>query len=266
MPNGRGTFWLILGCLLFGAQILPLRQSSLPAQARLELRDLLETVALAGETHHVQGIEVEGSRLWVSSVDRKARRGLLLQYKIPEGTLVHSAQVQQGVRFHPGGISVEGDSIWVPVAEYVRNSTTTVQKRSKQSLELESEFEVADHIGAIAVVPEGLLGANWDARDFYLWDKQGNQLRKFANPHPVAIQDMKFIAGRLVAGGLLLGEGTGVVDWLEWPSLKLTRRISTGKTDRGIAYTNEGMTVRDGKLWVLPEDAPSRLFVFRLSQ
>jgi hypothetical protein len=174
-------------------------------------------------------------------------------------------EIQQGSRYHPGGISPDGDSLWIPVAEYVRNSTTTIQKRNKHTLQLEAEFEVADHIGSVAVVPEGLLGANWDARDFYVWDKQGRLLRKFANPYPVAIQDMKFIAGRLVAGGLL-ADGSGVVDWLEWPSLKLARRISTRRTNRGVAYTNEGMTVHEGKLWLLPEDAPSRLFVFRLPQ
>jgi hypothetical protein len=29
-------------------------------------------------------------------------------------------------------------------------------------------------------------------------------------------------------------------------------------------YTNEGMTLRDGVLYLLPEDEPSRLFRFRL--
>jgi hypothetical protein len=76
---------------------------------------------------------------------------------------------------------------------------------------------------------------------------------------------MKFSGGKLVVGGNVAG-GSGVVDWLEWPSLKRTRRITTGRTDRGVPYTNEGMTIRDGKLWLLPEDAPSRLFVFRLPE
>jgi len=251
------------GGVFIGIQFLIASQALLSGQAKLESLDLLETLELAGETHHVQGIEVEGPRLWLTAVDREGKRGLIFQYKLPGKEPQQVIEVQQGSRYHPGGISADGESLWIPVAEYVRNSTSTVQKRNKQTLQLEAEFEVADHIGAVAVIPEGLLGANWDARDFYVWDKQGRPLRKFANPYPVAIQDMKFIEGRLVVGGLLADQ-SGVVDWLEWPSLKLTRRITTGRTDRGVTYTNEGMTIRDGKLWLLPEDAPSRLFVFRL--
>lgn len=261
--DGHRIFLLILGYVLLGIQMLIAQEGVVRGQATLESLELLDTLALAGETHHVQGIEVDGAQLWVTSVDRKEKRGLVFRYKLPEGDLLRSAEIEQGARYHPGGISADGNSLWVPVAEYVRNSTTVVQRRNKQTLELEAEFEVADHIGAIAVTPEGLLGANWDGRDFYVWNKQGRQLRKFANPYPVAIQDMKFIEGRLVVGGLL-AERSGVVDWLEWPSLKLSRRIATGQTDRGVAYTNEGMTMREGKLWLLPEDAPSRLFVFRL--
>jgi hypothetical protein len=252
--------------LFLGIQILIGSQSPVSAQSRVEGSDLLETVALEGDTHHVQGIEVDGPRLWLTSVDTKEKRGFIFQYQLPGGELVRSAEIHQGARYHPGGISAAAGSIWIPVAEYVRNSTTIVQRRNQQTLQLESQFEVADHIGALAVTPEGLLGANWDGRDFYLWDQQGRLLRKFANPHPVAIQDMKFLEGRLVVGGLLLADRSGVVDWLAWPSLKLTRRMTTGQTDRGVAYTNEGMTLREGKLWLLPEDAPSRLFVFRLAQ
>ncbi len=43
----------------------------------------------------------------------------------------------------------------------------------------------------------------------------------------------------------------------------LVKRISTGKTDRGILYTNEGMTIHDGKLNLLPEDGHSRLLYLR---
>jgi Family of unknown function (DUF6454) len=265
IPNGQGIFLLIRFLVFIAIQIVIPPPGIASAQERLADADLLETVELAGETHHVQGIDVDRTRLWVTSVDSKQKRGLILLYELPEKEPRRVMEIQQGSRFHAGGFSADGDSLWIPVAEYVRGSTSIVQQRNKQTLQLESEFEVADHIGAIAVVPEGLLGANWDANDFYVWDKHGRLQRKFANPHPVAIQDMKFVDGRLVVGGLL-ADRSGVVDWLEWPSLKLSRRITTGPTDRGVSYTNEGMTVRGGKLWLLPEDAPSRLFVFRLSK
>jgi hypothetical protein len=264
IANGAGAILVVLFLALFDIQGIA-QQAPLSGQSRLEALDLVDAVALAGDTHHVQGIEVSGSQVWVTSVDRSQKRGFLFLYGLPAKEPLLTTEVQQESQYHPGGLSADGDSLWIPVAEYVRNSTTTIQKRNKQTLQLEFEFEVADHIGALAVTPEGLLGANWDAQDFYVWDRQGRLLRKFANPTSVAIQDMKFIDGRLVVGGLL-PDRSGVVDWMEWPSLRLIRRISTGRTDRGVTYTNEGMAIHDGKLWLLPEDAPSRLFIFRLAE
>jgi hypothetical protein len=37
-----------------------------------------------------------------------------------------------------------------------------------------------------------------------------------------------------------------------------------GLTDRGVRFSNEGMAIRDGILFLLPEDDPSRLFRYRL--
>jgi len=72
---------------------------------------------------------------------------------------------------------------------------------------------------------------------------------------------MKFAGSQLVASGLL-PDGSGAIDWLEYPSLRLLRRVAMGRTSRGIAYTNEGMTVRGNRVFLLPEDGPSRLFEF----
>ena len=157
----------------------------------------------------------------------------------------------------------DGDSLWIPVAEYARESSAIIQQRSKNTLELKSQFHVPDHIGAIAVTPEGLVGANWDARDLYVWDRTGRQIRKVPNPSEVAFQDMKFDRGKLVGSGLQRDK-SGAMVWMNWPSLQIIRRVVVGQTDRGVAYTHEGMTIRDRKLWLLPEDGPSRLFVFQI--
>ena len=74
---------------------------------------------------------------------------------------------------------------------------------------------------------------------------------------------MKFSDGHVAAAGLLANR-EGAVDWLEFPSMKLVRRLEVGKTSRGVALTHEGMAIRGGKLYFLPEDAPSRLFTFDL--
>ena len=45
---------------------------------------LSQTIPLVGETFHVQGIDVGGSRLWVTAVDRITKRGLLFEYKLQQ--------------------------------------------------------------------------------------------------------------------------------------------------------------------------------------
>ena len=245
-------------------RIIAILALALLADAAPEDRLSLEkTIAVAGETFHVQGIDVDGSRLWITSVDIKTKRGFLLEYKLPEGSLVRSVEIQDGLRFHPGGLMAQGDSLWIPVAEYKKESTSTIQLRSKRTLELQSQFHVEDHIGAIAVTPDGIVGANWDARSLYVWDRKGKQIRKVPNPSQIALQDMKFDNGNIVGGGLR-ADKSGSIVWMDWPSLRVTKVVAVGRTDRGAAYTHEGMAIRDSKLWVLPEDAPSRLFVFRL--
>ena len=47
-------------------------------------------------------------------------------------------------------------------------------------------------------------------------------------------------------------------------TLAIIRRIVTGATERGVPFTNEGMTVRGGTLYLLPEDDDSRLFQYKL--
>jgi hypothetical protein len=223
----------------------------------------VRTIELRGETHHVQGIDLDETRLWITSVDKDAKKGYLHEFALPSGELRRTVEVGMGERFHPGGMTRDGESLWIPVAEYRRESSATIQKRNARTLALEAQFEVADHIGCIAAGPDFLIGGNWDSRMFYVWDKQGKLLRKAANPTPNGYQDLKFAERRLVGGGLLPGK-VGAVDWLEWPSLKLMRRVDAGKTSRGVPYTNEGMAIRGDRLMLLPEDGPSRLFEFRV--
>lgn len=230
---------------------------------RLATLALLGVTLLEGPSHHVQGIDVEGATLWVSAVDRAARRGTLTRHDLATGARLASVAVHDGDRYHPGGLQVAGDALWVPVAEYRRASTTWVQKRDKRTLALLAQFEVADHIGCLAVQGDLLWGGNWDSTHFYRWRHDGTLIDRRQNPTGVRYQDLKFAGGQLVASGLG-GPERGSIDWLDPGTLQVTRRVVTGATDRGVAYTHEGMAVRDGVLYLLPEDEPSRLFRFKL--
>jgi len=223
----------------------------------------VRTIELKGQTHHVQGIDLDATRLWVTSVDKDAKKGYLHEFALPSGELRRTVEVGAGERFHPGGMSRDGESLWLPVAEYRRESSAIIERRNAKTLQLEMQFQVADHIGCVAAGPDFVVGGNWDSRLFYVWDKKGKLLRKVGNPAGNGYQDLKFVDGKLIGGGLLPGK-VGAVDWLEWPSLRLERRVHAGKTDRGVPYTNEGMAVREDRVFLLPEDGPSRLFEFRV--
>ena len=120
----------------------------------------------------MRGIDVERGVLWVSSVDAATRVGYLSRLALPSGRLLNQVQVQDGQRFHPGGLTLDGDSIWVPVAEYDRDGPTTIERRDKRTLALISRFAVNDHIGCLAAGKDGLVGGNWDGR-LYLLPEDG---------------------------------------------------------------------------------------------
>ena len=218
-------------------------------------------LSLQGETNHVQGIDTDGTHLWVTSVDRPSRKGFLRVFSLSDGHLEKTLELQDGDRFHPGGIAADAKSVWIPVAEYRASSTAIIQQRNKLTLELEFQFSVPDHIGCVAVTPEFIIGGNWDSRDFYVWDHRGKLIRKVASKTANAYQDLKFVAGHVVASGTLAG-ANGAIDWLTPDSFRLERRLEVPNTDHGAPFTREGMTIFNDRLWLLPEDAPSRLFVF----
>lgn len=223
----------------------------------------LSVTELENRTHHVQGIVVDGPSLWVSSVSKQQRAGYLHQFEVETGRHLATETIHDGDRFHPGGIDQDVDALWMPVAEYRKLSSSTVMRIDKKSRKVLKSFEVPDHIGCVAVSGDTLIGGNWDSREFYYWDLDGNLIEKKTNPNRVAYQDLKLQDGMLLASGNISQE-EGAIDWLDPKTLQLRERILSGKTDRGVRFTNEGMAVVNGKLYLLPEDGPSRLFVFRL--
>jgi hypothetical protein len=224
---------------------------------------LLSVLPIQPPSHHVQGIDIDGGVLWVTAVDRASRTGFLSRYDLATGRRLASVEVHDGERFHPGGIQIDGDSVWVPVAEYRRASSTWIQRRNKATLALVAQFDVADHIGCVAVADGVIWGGNWDSTHLYRWRLDGTLIDKRVNPTGTKYQDIKIVDGQLVAAGLT-GPGEGAIEWVDLTTLEVARRIVTGTTDRGVPYSNEGMTIRGGSLYLLPEDERSRLFRFKL--
>ena len=62
--------------------------------------------------------------------------------------------------------------------------------------------------------------------------------------------------------------GAGTVDWLDRETLAQRRRLAVGRMDGGGVWTQEGMALKDGRLYLLPEDGSdggARLYVFDLT-
>lgn len=218
-------------------------------------------VNLAAALDHPQGLaaSADGTTWYVSAVHRKEQKGVLVAVRAGDGSLVRQVEVQEGARYHPGGLGRLGDTLWLPVAEYRRASSSVVQARDAATFALRSSFGVDDHIGAVAVTTHGLIGCNWDARVFYGWSVDGRQTQRIEHLGAARYQDLHWMGDALLAGGLL-GE-SGVIDRLGWPSLDLEERIVVGATDRGVVLTHEGMTIAGDEVLLMPEDDPSRVFV-----
>jgi hypothetical protein len=60
----------------------------------------------------------------------------------------------------------------------------------------------------------------------------------------------------------VLPDHSGAIDWIEFPSFRLVRRVKVANTERHVPFTREGMAIRGKQLLLLPEDEPSRLFIF----
>lgn len=243
--------------------MIALVMAALLMQARLDSMRLERVIPLVAALDHVQGVDVEGGRAWVSSVDRTAKKGWLHVFDLATGKAIARTEVQMGGMYHPGGIALDGEFLWVPVAEYDRDGPSVIQKRGKRTLKLVSAFQVEDHIGCVASEGRFLVGGNWDATLIYRWSLDGMEQARRENTHGTRYQDLKWADGLLIGGGLR-GRDEGAVDWIDIDMMRPVRSMAVGKTDRGVVFTHEGMAVRNGKLYLLPEDGPSRLFVFTL--
>ena len=220
---------------------------------------------LNGRVYHVQGLDLDSEHIWITSVDAPNRKGYLHQFSRATAKFEREIEVTDGPRFHPGGFSIHGDSIWVPVAEYKAHSTAVLEEIDKHTLAIKRKIAVADHVGCVAVSQDNLIAGNWGSRQLYILDFDGKQLRIVDNAESNQYQDMKFVDGMLVASGTF-DHSNGAIDWLEWPSMKLVRRLRSGMTDRGVPYTAEAMALAGRDLYLVPEDGPSRLFHFVLTK
>lgn len=226
---------------------------------------------LKGEVFHVQGLALDPARVWVTSVDHAGHRAFLHVFDRASGRFLQRLDLTDGARYHPGGLSLSGTSLWVPVAELRPDSSAVLMEIDTRTLAVRRRIAVADHIGCVAADGSRLVAGNWDSRELYEFDlRRGTQpVRVVGNPSDTHFQDMKFVDGQLVAGGNTSWLD-GTVDWIDPATMRVTRSLKAGAIGpvrpfgRGGPFTGEGMAIEGRELYVLPEDGPSRVFHFRL--
>lgn len=241
-----------------------------PSGNAIENARFVDALRLDGELFHVQGLELQGNRVWITSLDKHGRRAFLHLFDRPSGKFLRRIELTDGARYHPGGISISGHSLWVPVAEMRANSSAVLMEIDTETLQVRRRIAVADHIGCIAARGNTLVAGNWDSKLLYVFDlAREAAVRVVPNPSQTQYQDMKFSGNHLVAGGSTTWL-SGTVDWIDWPSLRVRRSLKGGAVGpvrpigRGGPYTGEGMAIDGRELYLLPEDGPSRLFHFRI--
>jgi len=222
------------------------------------------------ELHHVQGLAASDKWFWITSVDRRARRGYV--YRVSRETLKVVAQrdITLDAQCHPGGMQLAADRLWVPVAEYRPRSTSTVLQLDPMSLETLDKFSLADHLGGAAVDAERhVFTANWDARTIYVLDAAGKELERRDNPTGVAYQDFEFHDGKLYCAGSTKldaagntksdGQPTAVVDVIDVAKWTLVDRYALRGELRsgGNNFCREGFCKLGDSFYVLPEDGPN---------
>lgn len=247
-----------------------LSATAVPFSSVIEQAQLMGATKLGGELYHVQGVALQPTRIWATSVDNAGKRAWLHEFDRASGKALRRIELTDGARYHPGGISVADGLIWVPVAEMRADSSAVLLGIDAATLEVRRRIAVADHIGCIAVSGSRLVGGNWDSRLLYEIDvASGQTVRIVPNPSDTHFQDMKFDGRHLVAGGNR-DWISGTVDWIDWPSGKVVRSLKAGAVGtvrpfgRGGPLTGEGMAIEGRDLYLLPEDGPSRLFHYRL--
>ncbi|MCH8218390.1 MAG: hypothetical protein IH892_16655 [Planctomycetes bacterium] len=225
--------------------------------------ELIREVPLQFPTYHVQGLDLTEQSYFVTSVDKEQGRGWLFEIHRHNARLNSKIDLTDGTLIHPGGVQFDGHYLWIPNAEYRRESRTMIYGVDPNSLEIRRSFPVDDHIGAIASDGKNrLYGVNWDALHFYTWDFDGVESSKVDSPTSMAYQDIKYFAGKLLCSGHNDdGSAIDVVDPENWT---LVKRIDLPRNGWINPLGREGMTF-DGNLYFLPDDGPhSRILIFTL--
>ncbi|GAB3423030.1 DUF6454 family protein [Flindersiella endophytica] len=163
----------------------------------------VQRIPLRFATYHPQGMTLAGDRIFLSSVeigaDRDHGTGHVLVLD-RGGRLLDDVRIGEEPIYHPGGIDFDGESVWVPVAEYRPHSKAIVYTMDPGTYELTERFRVDDHIGGVVrdQITGDVHGVSWGGRTLYTWTPDGRQLSSQGNEdHLLDYQDGAYVADSL---------------------------------------------------------------------
>jgi hypothetical protein len=269
---------------------------------------LVASVPINFRTYHPQGMVKIGETLFVSSVeiqiptrrlteprgryDRDTGQGAGHLFKIDmTGNRIADLRLGEGSVYHPGGLDYDGESIWVPVAEYRPNSRSIIYRVDPGTMKATEVLRFPDHIGAASRNTDDrtLHGVSWGSRRFYRWtlgddgtvtnaDAPAERLSTLNTSHYVDYQDCKYVGTRRMLC-------TGVTELRQSPGRAPFRLGGIDLVDLGdgrplhqvpvLLWTAGGMDMTHNAVWLepsakglrgyfMPEDDKSTLYVYEV--
>lgn len=234
------------------AERAPSADAAGPSWAEVVLKEGTRRL-LGFDPHHVQGLAVTDSSIFVTAVQLWPLRGWLFELDRLTHALLRKKELTEGTYVHPGGLSFDGRRLWIPLAQYRPGGATRILAVSAATLAIVQRLHVDDHVSLLAADGRGrLYGTDWDSQFFYAWDAEGHRLlQRFRTPTGVAYQDCEHRDGQLICGGYR--DGAGTIDVIDPHRQAVVRRLRVGKTERGRPLTREGLSVHGRTVYLLPE-------------
>ncbi|MBO0881868.1 MAG: hypothetical protein J2P17_16310, partial [Mycobacterium sp.] len=151
----------------------------------------------AGVTYEWEGLKVYGGRIYMSVFDHTDNNGHLVVLDQNTGNLIKDISFADGNRTHAGGLSVDGNYAYVPLAVDSPHSSADILRINISSYKVTNLFTVSyDHVGGVTYDPAThlIVGQDWDSRTFYEWTLTGRTVSTWNNPTDyVGYQDCQYV-------------------------------------------------------------------------
>ena len=262
-------FFLAINALLCAVLVRAARCDAIPSASSLPesvaaadaLTPVSVTPALGFNAYHVQGLAVTDDWFYLTGVDKYAASAWIFKVNRKSGEKVLEKSIAKRPDIHPSGIDYDGKYIWVAMAVYEEDSHTYMTIVDPETLKRKVLFEVDDHIGAVARHEDLVIGANWNARDFYFFTLKGDLVDKKPSPTGIGYQDCEGV------DGFLMCTGGGFLDWIDVGTWALAKRFPVDVSEQGSPLSREGVSWYDGHVFFLPDDgAEGKIYEYSFSQ